>query len=164
MLGGYLQLTADVMGNQLSEKALVIILDKIIEAYARTNKHLFYAGYGAQLAEHCKILTVVNLQGGTGLGSQALFILAKACSKLFLARWSPEIGGGAAYIVDVALEIGHFGEQLCLTKNRLFAAAGYRAALMIGDGAKIAGTEAAAVMGDGEFYLLEPGDTAQFVI
>ena len=164
MLGSHLQLTADVVGNQLSEKALILILNKIVKADARTDKHLFNSLNFTQLAEHCKILTVVNLQGGAGLGSQALFILAKACRQLFLAGRSPEIGGGAAYIVDVALEIGHFGEQLCLTKNRLFAAAGYRAALMIGDGAKIAGTEAAAVMGDGEFYLLEPGDTAQFVI
>ena len=41
MLGCDLELSADVVANELFEKAFIAVAKQIVEAYSRTDKHLF---------------------------------------------------------------------------------------------------------------------------
>ena len=79
---------------------------------------------------------------------------------LLAAGGVTEVGTGAAYIVDVALELGVVGEELGLGKHRVDTAGGDHAALMEGQSAEVTAAKAPAIMGDGEADFLNGGDAA----
>ena len=78
MLRRHLQLSADMMGHQLLEKALVRIRQQIIEPDPGADEHLFHPGHLSQTAEEMEIFAVIRLQRGAGLGRQTFFILAQS--------------------------------------------------------------------------------------
>lgn len=75
-----------------------------------------------------------------------------------------EVGRGAAYVVDVALEIGEFCQRRDLANDALVAAARDHSALMEGQGAEAAAAEAAAVVDYGELDLLDGGNAAHGLV
>ncbi len=112
MLGGDLELAADMMGYKLPEEAVVLILKQIIIAYARADKDLLDLGERAHGAQDIEILGVVGLEPRARLGGKAFLALAKSPALLPIAGRAAEIGRRAAYIVDISLEIGQSREQL----------------------------------------------------
>ena len=94
---------------------------------------------------------------GHGSGARQL-VLAHAAALLLLAAGVAEVGAGAAYIVDVALEPRLVGQQLRLLQHRFDGAAGDHPPLVEGQRAEVAPAEAAPVMCDGELHLLDGGD------
>ena len=84
--------------------------------------------------------------------------------QLLLAGGIAEVGGGAAHVVDVALEVGHLGDLPGLGHHRLNTAGADGTPLMEGQGAEVARAEAAAVVGHGEAHLLDAGDTAVLLV
>ena len=87
---------------------------------------------------------------GTGGGGEAvLAAIAHTPQHLLTAGWETEVGGRAADVVDVALEIRLVGHPLCFGHDAVGAAAGDASALMQLDGAEIAAAEAAA------FWMME---------
>ena len=165
VLGRYLELPGDVVGDQLLEKAVVRVGHQVVKPDARADEDLLDPGDGPDLAQHVQILAVIGLQGGTGGRGEALLpALAEPVLELLLAGRPPEVGGRAADIVDVPLEIRQRGEQPRFGKDRLLAAHRDFPPLVEGDGAEVAAPEAAAVVGDGEFHLLNPRHAAQRVV
>ena len=76
-----------------------------------------------------------------------------------------KVGGGAAHIMDITLEIGVCGDQLGFPQDRFLTACADVTALMEGQGAEIAGTETATVVNNGEPHLFDGGNAAQrFII
>ena len=107
---------------------------------------------------------MIGDQIGAGLGGKALAVGAHAVLQLLLTGGVAKIGGGAAHVVDVALEVGHLGDLLGLGHHRLNAAGADGATLMEGQSAEIAGAEASAVVGHREAHLLDTGDTALLLV
>ena len=70
MLGGNLELAADVMGYKLPEEAVILILKQVIIAYARADKDLLDLGERAHGAQDIEILGVVGLELGHGSGAR----------------------------------------------------------------------------------------------
>lgn len=78
MLGGDLELAADVVGYKLPEEAVVLILKQVIIAYARADKDLLDLGERAHGAQDIEILGVVGLEPRARLGGKAFLALAKS--------------------------------------------------------------------------------------
>ena len=164
MLRRYLQLPADVVAHQLGEEGIVLLAHHVIVAQAAADKYLFDAGDGPQFPQQLDIIGVVHPDGRAAGGGQAFFIPAQAVGGLLGAGGGPEIGGGAADIVDIALEVRIVGKAFGLPQQRGVTAGGDVASLMERDGAEIAGAKAAAVMGKGKFDLFNGGNAAHFLI
>ena len=62
--------------------------------------------------------------------------------------------------MDIALEIGERGEELCFPQNALLASYGNSPALVECDGTEVAVSEAPSVVGDGELHFLYSGNAA----
>ena len=103
---------------------------------------------------------MIYLKIFAGLRRKALSALAQTVFQLMCAGGGTEICGGAAYVVDIALEIGERGEKLCFFKNALLASYGNSPALVECDGAEVAVSEAPSVVGDGELHFLYSGNAA----
>ena len=157
-----LQLAGDVIVHQFTEERLifVLVLEHIVIADAGADEHLFDAGYLPHFLQQLRVLRVVRVQVGAGLGGEAAAVFAHSAPLLLLAAGVAEVGAGAAHVVDVALELRVVGQQLRLLQHGLDGAAGDHAALVEGQGAEIAPAEAAPVVGDGEANLLNGGDAA----
>ena len=67
---------------------------------------------------------MVGIQIGTGFGGQTVPLLAQTVLQLLLAGGPPEVGGGTAHIVDIALEAGMLGQLGDLPDDALMAAGG----------------------------------------
>ena len=152
------------MLDQVGKKLPAGVLHQVVKADARPDKHLFYAGDGPQLAQQHHIIGVVGVQVGAGLGGQAGPVFTHAVFQLLLAGGSAEGGGGAAHVVNIALEAGMAGEGGDLPDDALVAPAGDGPPLVEGQGAEIARPEAAPVVGDGEAHLLNGGYAAHVVV
>ena len=85
---------------------------------------------------------------------QAALVLAAAVFLLLFAGRKAEIRGRAADIVDVALEAGHLRDLFRFFDHALVASHLNVASLMERERAEVARAEAAAVVDDGELYLL----------
>ena len=164
MLRRYFKLPADVVAHQFGEEGIVLLAHHVIVAQAAADKYLFDAGDGPQFPQKLDIIGVVHPDGRATGGGQAFFILAQAVGGLLSAGGGPEIGGGAAHIVDIALEVGIVGKAFGFPQQRGVAAGGDVAPLMERDRAEIAGAKAAAVVGKGKFDLFNGGNAAHFLI
>ena len=152
---GHLQLAGDVVLAQLPEKGPILFQHQVVESDAAANKDLLYAGKLPQPSQEGQVVAVVHLKMGTGLGTEAFPMDAGSGLRLLGTGILAEVGGGAAYIVDVALEIRLFGEKKSLPLQGFMAAGLDSLALMECDGAEGAGSKAATIAGEGKFYLLK---------
>ena len=99
-----------------------------------------------------------------GCREQTALVLAAAEFLLLFAGREAEVGGRAANIVDIALESGHLGDLFCFLDHALVAANLNVASLMERQRAEVARAEAAAVVDDGELYLLNGRHAAYSLI
>ena len=99
-----------------------------------------------------------------GLGREAAPANAGATRQLFLAGRHAEIGGGAAHVVDVALEIGVLRHELGLGDQALVAAALDDAPLVEVERAERALAQTAAVAGEAELDLGDGGNAARGLV
>ena len=74
---------------------------------------------------------------------------------MFFTGGLPEVGGGAAYIVDVAFELWVFGQKLRLLQQGFMAAGLNDPPLMEGQSAEAAAAKAAAAALQAEFHFLD---------
>ena len=160
VLGRDLELTADVIAHQLAEEGVALVAEHVVKADARADEHLFHLRQRLDRAEQLDVLAVVGDEVLAGRGRKAFPPGADAVGELFFARTVAEIGGRAADVVDVALEIRHFGDELRLADDRLDAARPHGAPLVERERAEVAAAEAAAVVRDREAHLLDGGDAA----
>ena len=150
----HLQLAGDVVLHQLLEEGVVRVGHEVIKTDAAADEHFLHTRQLPHPAQDLEIIAVVHDHVGAGGGGQAvLAAIAHAPQHLLPAGREPEVGGGAADIVDVALEIRLVGHPLGLGHDAVGTAAGHAAALMQLDGAEVAAAEAAAVLDDGELHL-----------
>ena len=160
VLRGHLELAGDVVLDQLLEEGVLLVRQQVVKADAAADEYLFYPGDLPQLAKQRHIIRMVGLHVLTGGGVEALAAAAGALGELLFAGRMAEIGGGAADIVDVALEILVLDHHFRFRQDGVMAAGLDDAALVEGQGAEGAGAEAAPVADQAEFYFLNGGDTA----
>ena len=89
---------------------------------------------------------------GARLRKQTLTSGTGAKLELLVACGAAEVCGRAAYIVNIALEVGHLRDGFCFFKNGFMASRGDDAPLQEGDGAEGAGAEAGVAAGAGVLF------------
>ena len=146
MLGCDLELTRYVMLYELSEEGVVVVVHQIVKSDAGANEHLFNLIDLLYLAKHMSVLGVIDLQMLTRCGREALACRAYTGCLLLITGRITEIGGGTSHVVYIALEIGHRGNESRLGDDALLAPRAHLASLVKGDGAEVAGAEAASVI------------------
>ena len=164
VLRGYLQLAADVVLHQVGEELPLGVFEQVVKPDPRADEHLLHPGDGPELPQQGQVVAVVGVQVGAGGGGQAVPLLAQAVLQLLLAGGPPEVGGGAAHVVDVPLEPWVLGEGGDLPDEALVAAGGDHPPLVEGQGAELAGPEAPPVVDDGEAHLLNGGHAPHAVV
>ena len=164
VLRGDLQLPGDVVLHQLPEEGVLGVGQKIVKANAAANEDLLDPGNFPELAQQRHIIAVVGVHILAGGGVEALPSAAGTLGHLLFAGRVPEVGGGAAHIVDVALEVRIFDHFFCLGQNGFVASHLDDTALVEGQGAEGAGAEAAPVGYQTEFDFLNGGDAPRLFI
>ena len=164
VLRRHLELTTDMILDQLLEKSIVVIRQQVVETNARTDKHPLDARQCTQPAQQIEIFRMICLERRADRGRQTFFALAQPAGQLSFAGGAAEIGGRAADIVYVSLEARHPDQRLCLADHRIRRAAGDLPSLMIRQGTEVARAEAAAVVHEGKLHLFEPRHTAECFI
>ena len=115
--------------TKLFKEGIVRVRHQVVEPDAAADEHLFHARQLPHPAQNFKVVAVIHDHVGAGGGGQAvLAAIAHAPQHLLPAGREPEVGGGAADIVDVALEIRLVGHPLGLGHNAVGTAAGDPAA------------------------------------
>ena len=165
VLRGDLQLSGHMVLHQLLEEGIVRVSHQVVEPDAAADEHLFHARQLPHPAQNFKVVAVIHDHVGAGGGGKAVLAAgAHAAQHLLAAGGEAEVCGGAAHIVDVALEIRLVGHALGFLYDAVGAAAGDASALMQLDGAEIAAAEAAAVLDDGELHLADGRHTAHGLV
>ena len=161
MLGRDLELTRNMVFDQLAEERIVLFGHHVVVAQTGAHEYLLHALDAAQLTKQFEVIRVVGLDVLTGGGEQAALVLAAAIFLLLFAGRKAEIRGRAADIVDVALEAWHLRDLFRFFNNALVAAYLNVPSLMERQRAEVARAEAAAVVDDGELHLLNGGHAAE---
>ena len=164
VFGGDLELAAHVVLHELSEKGGVFVEQHIVKAKAAAHEHLFDAGQRAHLAQNVEILGVVDLQMRAGIGGKTAPVGTCADSQLLLAGRAAEVGGWAADVVDIPLEVRRLCQPPRLLDDGGPGTAGDGAALVQGQSAEVTGAKAAPVVDDGKFDFGDGGHAARRLI
>ena len=106
---------------------------------------------------------VVGVEVRTDLRMDAAGTAAFLAGVLIAARHAVHVCRGSAEVGEVAFEVGHLDDLLHLAEDALFRAAGDELALMGGDGAEGAASEAAAMDVDAELDHLVGRDALALV-
>ena len=160
MLRSHLELTADVLFNKTAKECIALIRKHIIISNARTDKHLFYAGYTLHTLQQLDIFAVIGDEVRARSRRKAAAIRADTVLELPLACGTAEICRRTSDVVNIALEIRELCQQLRFADNAVNTARSHRSALMVGNGAESTAAEAAAIMRDGEAHLANSGNAA----
>ena len=164
MLGRNLELSRNVVADELAEEGVVGVCHEVVKADSRADEYLFDSGNSLDRLDQIVIFLVIDLEVGAGLGREAFAVRANAAFELFIAGGSAEIRRGTADVVYVTLEIGHFNDLARLGENAFLRATANASSLMECESAEIAGTEAAAVVRDRKSNLRDSGHAAVRVI
>ena len=164
MLGSNFQLTADVILTELPQKGIRGICHDIVIPEARADKDLLDARQLTDLSQQLDIIRMIHHEVFTGLREETLTVFAGAVFELLVAGRTPEIGGRAADIVNIALEIRHLCKHPGFLKDGFMASRGHDASLQKRDGTEAAGAKAAPGVSDGKLDLLNCRNTAQRII
>ena len=114
MLRRDLELAADVVADELSEKVRAFVGKHIVIPYAGADEHLFHLRHGGNGIEQLYILGVVGFEIFTRFRRETSAVQAHPVLQLFVAGGVSEIGSRSADIVDISLEIRHRGDLLRL--------------------------------------------------
>ena len=165
MFGGHLQLAGHMVLDQFFKEGVVFLGHQVVEPDAAADEHLFDTGQCAHPAQDIQVIAVIHDQLGAGRrGKTVLAAIAHAILHLLAAAGHTEVGGGAAHIVNVALEVRLVGHPLGLGHNAVGTAAGDPAALMQLNGAEVAAAKAATVLNDGKLHLADGRHAAHLLI
>ena len=107
---------------------------------------------------------MVRPQVLTRFRKKTLAARTRAACQLFFTGRETEIRGGAAHIVDIALEIRLLGQKLCLLHQGFVASGLDDAALMEGQGAETACTETSPVADQAELDFPDGGHASKLLI
>ena len=160
----HLQLAGHMIFHQLFEKRVVLIGQQVVKANAGANEHLFHAGNGPELAQQSQIVAVICNQILTRLGEEALLGGTHALGQLLFAGGLTEVGGGAAHVVDIPLEIRLPYHLLGLCQNGLVASGLDDAPLVEGKSTEAASAETASAGHQAEPHLLNGRHAASGLI
>ena len=164
VLRGHPELARDVVFHQLPEEGVVLVRQQVVEADAAADEDLFHPGQGPELPQQLHVVRVIRPEIPAGPGEEALLPGADPLGELLFAGGEPEVGRGAAHVVDVALEFRVFGHAFSFPEDGLVAPGLDDAALVEGDGAEGAAAEAAPVGGQAELDLLDGRDAAELLV
>ena len=164
MLRGDLQLSGNVELHQFFKERVFLICQQVVKANTAANKNLFHAGNLSQLTQQRNIVRVVGFHVFAGGGIQALPSAAGTLRQLLFAGRMAEVGGGAAHIVDIALEILVLYHQFGLSEDAFMAPGLDNSTLMEGQSAEGAGTEAAPIGYKAEFNFLDGRHATGFFV
>ena len=164
MLGRDLELSADVIADELAEEGVAFVLEQIVKADAAADEYLFDARQSLDLFNQVLIFAVVDLEVGAGLGGKTFATGANTVGQLLVAGGVTEVGSWAADVMDVTLKIGERGDLSRFFDHALLTARAHRSALVEGERAEVAAAKAAAVVRDGEFDLFDAGHAAFFLV
>ena len=165
VLRSHLQLTGHMVLYQFLEEGVVRVGHQVVEPDTAADEHLFHARQLPHPAQDLQVVAVVHDHVGAGGGGKTVLAAgAHAPQHLLPAGGKAEVCGGAAHIVDVALEIRLVGHALGFRHDAVRAAAGDTPPLMQLDGAEVAPAEAAAVLDDGELHLTDGGHAAHALV
>ena len=154
MLGRDFKLTADVIGYEFPEKRPVGIVHKIIESYSAPDENLPDLGQSPEPSQKRKIPAVIDFKVRTGFPTYTLPVGTNAAFELFIARGTAEIRRRTAYVVNIALEVGHFRKSNGFSYDRIGASRLNYPSLMKGNRAETAIPETASVSRKTEFHLV----------
>ena len=101
-----LELSADVITDEILEKLLILIKNQIVEPYTGADEYLLDAGNGAHTAKNAKIFAVIDDEVFARLGRQTFSALAHTPFFLSLAGGLTEVRRRSADVVDVSHKIG----------------------------------------------------------
>ena len=130
MFGSNLELTRYMVFYKFSEKAVVLILQKVIISNARTNKHFLDARKFTDTAKDIKIFLVICNNVFARFWSKTFFAFTQSVFLLKHTRRLTEISRRTAYIVNISFKIRHMGELFSLNHNAFFTSCSYVSALM----------------------------------
>ena len=105
MLGRDLELSRNVVANQLLEKRVTLVKHKIIEPDSRSYENFLDAGNFLNGSNELDIIAVIHLEIGAGLRCETTTVCASSELFLFIACRLSEIRGGTADVVDISFEI-----------------------------------------------------------
>ena len=106
-----------MVAHELFEECITLVGEHIVKANARANEHLFYLGKRLNPLKKLYIFAMVCYQIRTRSRHKALSVATNATLKLFFACRVAEICRRSANIVNITLEIAHFGNELSLAHN-----------------------------------------------
>ena len=164
MFGRDPELSADVILTEFAQECTVLVRQKIIESEAGADEDFFHAGEGAELPQKGQVVAVVNLEIRAGLREEAAPVFAGPVRHLLSAGRRAELGGGAADVVDIALEIRLAQHLPRLAQDRFVTPDLDDTSLVEGQRAEIAVPAASAVRGQAEPDLAQRGDAARRIV
>ena len=121
MLGSYLKLSAYVMGHKLTEERVVAVAKHVVKADSRADEYLLYTGYSLNSAEKLGVFALICHKIFAGTGGKTLSVGTNAMLLLLLTGRVAEVCGGAAYVVDISLEVRHSGDLFSLCNHGFHA-------------------------------------------
>ena len=164
MLRGHFQLAGDVVLHQLPNEGIFFVCQEIVKPDTAADKDLFHPGDLPELSQQGHIVAVVGVYVLAWSGVEALAAAAGTLGHLLFTGRVAEIGGGAAHIVDIALEIRILHHFLRFFQDVFMASDLDDTTLVEGQRAEGAGPEAAPVADQAELDLLNGGHAPQFFI
>ena len=120
VLGRDLQLSADVVMDELLEEALVGVSHHVVKADARADEDLLDLRQSLDPRKQLDILRVVDDKILAGCRSETFTVRADSRPELLLTCGIAEVRGRSADVVYVALEVRESRYQLSLLDDRLY--------------------------------------------
>ena len=164
MLWSNLQLSANVIANQLLEEGFVLIINQIVETDTRTDEDLLHLRQGFHLLQKFHVLAVIHFKLFTRRRSQALAVGTHTMLHLFVAGRIAEIRRRTANVMNIAFESGKRSKQFRFVDYALDGTGTNASSLMECQRAEITGAEASTVVGEGKFHLGDTWNAAVLVI
>ena len=164
VLRGHFQLAADMVPAEFTEKFPLPVGQQIIKPDAGTDKYLLYTGNVTELFQQADIITVIRIEIPARRREKALPVPAYALLHLLRTGGVPEIGGGAAHIVDIPLEVFFLCDLPGFLYKRIMASHLDDPSLVKGQRTETASAETAPVADQAETDFRESRHAAFFIV
>ena len=151
VLGSNLEVAGDVMPAKLFQVGGMVSHYQVVPD-ARADEDLFHSGNFPEPAEQIYLPGVVFVQARALSRAELV-----GAGSLFPARAGKavHVGRRSAHIGNDAVKALHLRQLRSLAQDGIFASALHNSALVVGQSAKGAGSEATPVAGDGEAHRLQ---------
>ena len=122
VLRGNFQLSGNVELHQFFEEGVLLICQQIVKADTAADKNFLHTGDFSEFPQQSNIVRMIRTHIFARGGVQTLTTTTSTLTQLLFTGGVAEVGGRAAHIMDVALEVLVFDHELCFRKNGLMAA------------------------------------------